>query len=81
VLFRSTGQGIVLSRCLVSMVERPETKEQEVRVALAMKQCPLADLDDLDALAETCTFVAEVPDIVASQLNLSVKGIEQAVRR
>lgn len=76
-----TGEGVFLSRCLVSMVNEPEDKSMDVRLTFSMKKCPLADLDNLDTLAETCEFTTIVPSTIADQLSPAGKRIEADVRR
>lgn len=76
-----TGEGVYLSRCFVSMVAQPDDGSDQVRVTFHLRQCPLADLDDLDKLAESCANTFDVPEPVANQLNLASKALDADVRR
>jgi hypothetical protein len=80
-----TGDGVYLSRCLVSMMpdstEKGGAKAQDVRLSFAMRKCPLADVDDLDKLAETCTTVFEVPAIIADQVTPAARRIVADITR
>lgn len=76
-----TGEGVYLSRCLVVLVPQPEDRSADVRLTFAMKKCPLADLDDVEKLAETCTFTTIVPGTISDQLVPAGKRIETDLRR
>ncbi len=76
-----TSEGVYLSRCMISLVPRPEDKTAAVRVAFAMRQCPLVDVSDVEAIVEQCAVTRTVPDIVATQLNNAARVIERDVGR
>ncbi len=79
-----TGEGVFLSRCMISMMPDSgdgSAKAQDVRLSFAMRKCPLADVDDLDKLAETCATVFEVPESVADQVTPAAKRIVADITR
>lgn len=76
-----TGEGVFLSRCMVSMVPDLEDKSDDVRLSFAMRKCPLADLDDVEKLAESCTPVFEVPSAVADQMQPAARKIVTEITR
>ncbi|MFZ5445766.1 MAG: hypothetical protein ACOZQL_37585 [Myxococcota bacterium] len=64
----TTGDGLVLTQCLVSLL-RGDEYVRDVRVTFAARRCPLADLDqDLEALARTCEVSDTVPEQVKNGL-------------
>lgn len=75
--------GAHLGRCQVSIVKASGELGADVRVATAMKACPLVELTDLDALADstTCTLTFMVPQEVANALQDAVRKVEYDVRR
>ncbi len=75
--------GAHLGRCQVSIVKAADELGADVRVAVAMKVCPLVELTDLDALGDssTCTLTFMVPQEVANALQDAVKKVEYDVRR
>ena len=74
-----TSEGLYLTRCLASFVQ--EGREVDVRVAFTVRQCPPADMADLDALAEYCAVTFNMPESVAAQLNSASKKLEFDLRR
>lgn len=64
----TTGDGVVLTQCLVSLL-RGDEYVRDVRVTFAARRCPLSDLDgDLAELAKTCEVSDTVPEQVKNGL-------------
>lgn len=76
-----SGEGVYVTRCFVSMVAQPDDHSDQVRITFHLRRCPLADLDDVQKLAESCTNTFDVPELVANQLNLAAKALDADVRR
>jgi len=78
-----TREGVFLGRCQVSVFQQADEVGAEVRVAVTMKQCPLSDLADLDALGDTatCQPAFAIPGEAANGQNEAVRQVEADVRR
>lgn len=75
--------GAFLLRYQVSIVKAADEVGAEVRVAVTMKQCPLVDLAELDALgdSDTCQIAFSMPTEVANAQQDAVRKVEYDVRR
>jgi len=75
--------GAFLVRCQVSLVKAADELGAEVRVAVTIKQCPLVDLAELDALgdSDTCQVAFSMPTEVANAQQDAVRKVEYDVRR
>lgn len=71
----NTGDGLVLTQCLVSLLNGDEYV-RDVRVTFAARRCPLSDMSDLDALAPTCEVSDTVPEQVKNGLVLTGQKLE-----
>ncbi len=71
----NTGDGLVLTQCLVTLL-RGDEHVRDVRVTFAARQCPLSGMDDLEALAKTCTVAETVPEQVKNGLEVTGKKLE-----
>jgi hypothetical protein len=76
----NTGQGLVLTQCLVSLM-RGDELVVDVRVTFAARTCPLTDMDDLEAVAKTCEFAETVPEQVKNGLVDVSAALEAAIKR
>jgi len=76
-----TSYGVIISRCMVTLVGTQEEDGLDVRVSFMARECPLVDVDDLEAIADDCRAAEGVPSVVGDQLSLAIKAIERDVRR
>ena len=75
--------GAFLGRCQVAVIKVEGEAGADVRVAVTLKQCPLVDLDDVDAVGDsaTCEVVFTMPGEVANGQQDAVRKVEYDVRR
>lgn len=75
--------GAFLGRCQVAVIKAEKEAGADVRVAVTIKQCPLVDLDDVDAVADstTCEVTFSMPGEVANGQQDAVRKVEYDVRR
>jgi hypothetical protein len=75
--------GAFLVRCQVALVKAADEVGAEARVAVTIKQCPLVDLAELDALgdSDTCQVTFSMPTEVANAQQDAVRKVEYDVRR
>jgi hypothetical protein len=77
----NTGDGLVLTQCMVSLLNGDE-HVRDVRVTFAARKCPLSDMDaDLFELAKTCEVLELVPDQVKNGLEVTAKAMEMEIAR
>ena len=76
----NTGEGLVLTQCLVTLL-RGDEHVRDVRVTFAARQCPLSSMDDLEALAKTCEVAELVPDQVKNGLEITAQRMEADIKR
>lgn len=74
----NTADGLVLTQCLVTLL-RGDEYVRDVRVSFAARQCPLSDMDDLEALAKNCPVAETVPEQVKNGLVLTGEKLEAAI--
>lgn len=75
--------GAFLGRCQVAVIKAEKEAGADVRVAFTIKQCPLVDLDDVDAVGDstTCEVTFSMPGEVANGQQDAVRKVEYDVRR
>ena len=76
----STGDGLVLTQCLVTLL-RGDEHVRDVRVSFAARKCPLSDMDDLEALAPTCETTDIVSEQVKNGLVITAQKLEADIKR
>lgn len=77
----NTGEGLILTQCLVSLLNGDE-HVRDVRVSFAARKCPVSDMDaDLSALAKTCEPIDTIPDQVKNGLEVTSKAMEKEIVR
>lgn len=76
----NTSDGLILTQCLVSLLNGDE-QIRDVRVTFAARKCPLSDMEDLQAIAATCEVAETVPEQVKNGLELTGKQLEADIRR
>jgi hypothetical protein len=76
-----TSSGVILSRCMVTLVGTQEEEGLDVRVSFMARECPLVDIADPEAIADDCRAAEAIPSVVADQLSTAIKAIEADVRR
>lgn len=76
----NTGQGLVLTQCLVSLM-RGDEHVMDVRVSFAARTCPVSDMDDLEALVKDCEIAETVPEQVKNGLVDVGAALERDIKR
>jgi len=76
----TTGEGLILTQCLVSLLNGDE-HVLDVRVTFAARKCPRSDLADLDALLPSCEFAETVPEQVKNGLVITGEALEADIAR
>lgn len=77
----NTGDGLVLTQCLVSLL-RGDEHVRDVRVSFSARRCPLSDMDqDLAALAPTCELLEAVSEQVKNGLETTARAMEADIAR
>jgi len=77
-----TSEGVIIARCMVTLADtQTGTGGLDVRVQFVARECPLVDVDNLDAIADDCRAADGIPAVVGDSLNQAMKGIEADVRR
>ncbi len=77
----NTGEGLILTQCLVTLL-RGDEHLRDVRVSFSARKCPLSDLDqDLAVLAPTCELLETVPEQVKNGLETTGKAMEADITR
>lgn len=78
-----SSEGAFLGRCQVAIVATEGELGADVRIAVTLKQCPLSDLDDLQALGDsaTCPVVFAVPQEVANGQQDAVRKVQYDMRQ
>ena len=77
----NTGEGLVLTQCLVTLL-RGDEHVRDVRVSFAARKCPLTDMDqDFSALAPTCELLEAVSEQVKNGLETASKAMEADIAR
>ena len=76
----NTGDGLVLTKCMVSLLNGDE-HVRDVRVTFAARRCPLSDMADLAALAPTCEVADSVPEQVKNGLERTGAQLERDIAR
>ncbi|MBE2250938.1 MAG: hypothetical protein IAE78_15480 [Myxococcus sp.] len=75
--------GAFLGRCQVAVIKAADELGADVRVAVTLKQCPLIDLADVDAVGDSaaCEITFSMPGEVATGQQDAVRKVEYDVRR
>lgn len=76
----NTGEGLILTQCLVSLLNGDE-HVRDVRVSFAARKCPVSDMDDIAALAPKCEVIDAVPEQVKNGLEVTSKAMEKEIAR
>jgi len=77
----NTGDGLILTQCLVTLL-RGDEHLRDVRVSFSARKCPLSDMDqDLATLAPTCELLETVNEQVKNGLETTGRAMEADITR
>lgn len=74
----NTGDGVILTQCLVSLL-RGDEHVVDVRITFVARRCPLTSMDDLEAVLPTCEVVDAVPEQVKNGLERKAQKLEAGI--